>query len=73
MKKKIGLGIVGMLMTVCAVVFANNVTTKTADNNCPNKPGCICSEQTITQVVAKPAATTEKKNICPSTPDCICN
>lgn len=72
MKKKIGIGIVAVFMIASAFVFANNGTTKQADNICPDRPDCICSKQTTTQVVAKPTATTEKKDNCPNTPNCIC-
>ena len=72
MKKKIGFSIVAILMIAGAVVFANSNSTKKADNICPDRPGCICSKQTTTQVVAKPIATTEKKDNCPNTPNCIC-
>lgn len=73
MKKKISLGIVATLMVAGAFVFANNGTTKKADNICPDRPGCICSKPTTTaQVVAKPTAISEKKGNCPNTPNCIC-
>lgn len=71
MKKKISLTIVAILMVAGAIVFANNGTTNKTENSCPDRPGCICSEQTTTQVVAKPTATDMKDN-CPNTPNCIC-
>lgn len=71
MKKKIGLSILAVLMIAGAVVFANSNSTKHNANNCPDRPGCICSKQTTAQV-AKPVATTEKKDVCPNKPGCIC-
>ncbi len=71
MKKKIGLGIIAMLMITGAFVFAN-CNTKKVDNNCPDKLGCISSKQTTKPVVAKPTATIGTKDNCPNTPNCIC-
>ncbi len=71
MKKKIGLSIIAVLMIAGAVVFANSNTTKQATNICPDRPGCICSEQT-TEQVAKPQVTADNKDICPNKPGCIC-
>jgi hypothetical protein len=50
------------LMTM--VVFASGVFKKT--DSCPNRPGCICSKSTTTQVAAQP------KSDCPNRPGCVC-
>lgn len=70
MKNKISLSIIAILMVAGAFVFANSGTKK-ADNNCPDRPGCICSKQK-TEQVANVQATSEKKENCPNTPTCIC-
>lgn len=72
MKKKIGLGLVAILLVASAVVFANSNTTIKTANTCPDRPGCICSKN-ATALTAKPTALTDKKESCPDFPGCICS
>lgn len=69
MNKKIGFGIIATLMIAGAAVFANTTTA----NNCPDKPGCVCSKQTMIQVAKPQTVAIAKKENCLNKPGCICN
>lgn len=71
MKKKISLGVFTILLIGSAVVFANNNMSNKSGDFCPNRPDCICSENT--KQVSQLQANDCDKTSCPDQPGCICS
>lgn len=67
MKKKLGIGILALIMISGALAFANNSFTKSKDV-CPDRPGCICSDDSKQSSSVK--TTTCDKTSCPDEPGC---
>lgn len=68
MNKKLSAGIITILMIVGVVVFAQS---NTSANCCPDKPGCICSDEANVQ--GQKIQIVNQKTNCPDMPSCICD
>lgn len=71
MKKKISLGIFTILLIGSAVVFANSGKSNNSNVFCPNRPDCVCPENT--KQVSQVQNTDCDKTSCPNQPGCICS
>jgi hypothetical protein len=68
MKKKLGIGILALIMISGALAFANNSFGTKSKGVCPDRPGCICSDNTKQSCSVK--TPTCDKTSCPDGPGC---
>ncbi len=72
MKKTIGALVIVISIVAGAMAFTHNNSISIAKNNCPDRPGCVCSGQSTSLNVAENSDHSCNKNTCPNTPNCIC-